>query len=1434
PGLTAERFVANPFGPAGQRLYRTGDRVVRRDDGALEYLGRLDHQVKLRGLRIELGEIEAALLAQPGVAQAVALIREDAPGQRRLVAYAVPAAGAEADVARWRDALAGRLPDYMVPAAWVALDALPLTPNGKLDRRALPAPERELAEHREPVTEKEKLLADAFAQTLGLDRVGLDDSFFNLGGDSLLALRLKGLALKAGISFELASLFEHHTVGLLAAHAEQAGAAAASQEPFALLDAADRERLPPGLADAYPLSQLQQGMLFHSAFRDGSTLYHNIVGLSVALHYDAAALRRALDALCRRHELLRTRFALDGYLEPLQLVLPEASIPLTEDELGHLSPAGQEETLAGFIAAWSRQAFDPGEAPLLHAHAHRLDDKRFHLTLRIHHAILDGWSDSVFIVELAQLYRAELAGLPCRLPALSSRYRDYIALERQAMASPASRDFWLEQLRGHEAAPALLAREDEAAAGDGPLQIHADIAIDDQASAALTALARRLNAPLKSVLLAAHMAALSMLTGKTEACTTLVTNGRPETADAEHMVGLFLNSVPLRMNIGRESWTGLIGRVIDAERTLLPHRRYPLAAMLRDAGLRDAGEAIFNYTHFQALEALAEWRQQDSVMDNNFALQVNFRPDGARIVGSLTAHRGTHDAEALRRYARCYAAVLAQLAGESDGPVRRRDLLDDGERRRLLLDDNASARDIAPLPLHQLFELQVRLAPDAPALDSDGATLSYAELNRRANRLARRLIAEGMGPDRLVAIALPKSAALVVSQLAVLKAGAAYLPLDLNYPAERLALMLDDARPALVLGNADTVARLPQGAGPVLALEAAGADRFPDGDIGQRERLRPLAVNDLAYVIYTSGSTGRPKGVAVGHAGLASLAQDLKARCALDASARVLQFSSPGFDASVLEMLMAFASGACLVPASARQLDADSLIDTLRAGRISHALLPPALLALLEPAPDLLPGALLVGADACPADVVAKWARDRRMINAYGPTESTICATLSDRLVDGAPPIGRPVLNSQVYVLDEALQPVPAGVAGELYVAGAGLARGYLGRPALSAERFVANPFGAPGSRLYRSGDKVRRLADGQLEFLGRLDHQIKLRGYRIEPGEIEAALRSQAGVAQAVVLAIDDDGRKRLVAYAVPRAGADLDGARLRAELAASLPDYMLPAAVMVLPALPLNAHGKLDRKALPAPAFAAAPRRLPATPVEQALAELFAETLRLPAIDIDADFFELGGDSLLAMRLAARIRGKLGVKLSIESLFLAPSVAELARQLELGQPGESASAADGRPGRHRFWLAGRPQDGAPADDMPITLRYAGDLNLPALRQTLREIGRRHAALHAPVARQDGEAASGSETLPAALRRAAADDDAIAPLLDQLARAYAVHDDGEKPDWTPLPRQYADYASWRQRQETDPASLAATGRHNDDMPASRLPSLLSTTLEQA
>ncbi|UJB30479.1 non-ribosomal peptide synthetase [Chromobacterium sp. Beijing] len=1418
PALTAERFVAHPFA-AGQRLYRTGDRVVRREDGALDYLGRLDHQVKLRGLRIELGEIEAALLDQPGVAQAVVLIREDAPGQRRLVAYAVPAAGIQADVARWRDALAARLPDYMVPAAWVALDALPLTPNGKLDRRALPAPELTLAEHREPVTEKEKLLAEAFAQTLGLERVGLDDSFFNLGGDSLLALRLKGLALKAGVSFELASLFEHHSVALLAAHAEQAAAAAAPAEPFSLLDPADRRRLPPDAVDAYPLSQLQQGMLFHSAFRDGSTLYHNIVGLAVSLPYDAAALRRALDALCRRHELLRTRFALDGYLEPLQLVLATAAIPLGEGDLGQLPPAAQQETLTAFIAAWSKQAFDPGAAPLLHAHAHRLGERRFHLTLRIHHAILDGWSDSVFIVELAQLYQAELAGRPCRLPALSSRYRDYIALEREAMASPASRDFWREQLRGYEAAAALLAREDSAAAADGPLQIHADIAIDEPVSTALTALARRLNAPLKSVLLAAHLAALAMLTGKSSACTALVTNGRPETADAEHMVGLFLNSVPLRMEIRREPWTRLISRVIDAERALLPHRRYPLATMLRDAGLRDAGEAIFNYTHFQALEALADWRQQDSAMDNSFALQINFRPDGARIAGSLTAHRDAHDADALRRYARCYAAVLAQLAGDPDGPVRRLDLLDEDERR-LLLDDQASARDIAPLPLCELFERQVRRAPDAPALDCDGETLSYAELNRRANRLGRRLIAAGVGPGRLVAVALPKSAALLVAQLATLKAGAAYLPLDLNYPAERLALMLDDARPALVLSDAGSAARLPQTAGPVMAPEAD--DSFADGDIGQQERLRPLTADDLAYVIYTSGSTGRPKGVAVGHAGLASLAQDLKERCALDASARVLQFSSPGFDASVLEMLMAFAGGACLVPANARQLDADSLPGTLRAARVSHALLPPALLAMLEPAPDLLPGALLVGADACPAEVVAKWARGRRMINAYGPTESTICATLSDRLTDGAPPIGRPVLNSQVYLLDEALQPVPAGVAGELYVAGAGLARGYLGRPALSAERFVANPFGAPGSRLYRSGDKARRLADGQLEFLGRLDQQIKLRGYRIEPGEIEAALRAQTDVAQAVVLPVDDDGRKRLVAYAVPRAGASLDGARLRAGLAAGLPDYMVPAAVTVLPALPLNAHGKLDRGALPAPVFATAPQRLPATPLEQTLAALFAETLRLPAVDLDAGFFELGGDSLLAMRLAALIRGKLGVKLSMEQLFLAPSVAELARRPAFGRPDESSSAAGGR----SFWLTVRRQDGE-----PVSLRCDGELELPALRQALRELGRRHAALNAPAETGATIKAANGLALPAALRQAA-DSGAgapIAPLLRELAQAYAARADGGAPDWTPLPRPYADYADYAASRAELSQATAPSGT-----PASRPFPPSSTTLEQA
>jgi amino acid adenylation domain-containing protein len=1295
PGLSAERFVADPYGAAGSRMYRTGDVVRRLADGALDFVGRVDHQVKIRGFRIELGEIEAALAQQPGVAGCAVLAREDQPGHRQLVAYVVAAGTHALDPAALRARLAERLPDYMVPAAVVALDALPLTGNGKLDRSALPAPAFAPQHSRAAETAAEKALAGLFADVLGLEQVGIDDSFFDLGGDSILAIQLKVRAQKAGIGFELAALFDHQSVAALAAHAHFVDAGAGeSTARLGLICDEDRSRMPEGIEDAYPLSQLQAGMLFHSDYETDSTLYHMVFCATLQMPFVREALDSVLAWQSRRHDILRTSFDLEGCSEPLQRVHAQATIPFEVHDLRHLGAAEQEFTFDRWCRNEARRPFDKRTPPLLRVFVHRLGEECFHLTLSFHHAIIDGWSDASFVTELVRHYEGYLRGVRFEDRPLAAKYRDYIALERAALASPASRAFWKMQLSGAEPSEPQRPDGDGTASdgADGDRQAHVPVPISAAAAAGLTELARRAKAPLKSVLLAAHMAALGLLCGRRDVITALVTNGRPEVADGEKLIGLFLNSVPFRLALRQESWLQLIARVVDAERDLLPHRRYPMPTAMNEAGAgRGFLKVMFNYTHFHVYNELGELARRVSASgragDISFGLSVDFHPVDDGLGGWLTAHRALYDDATLRRYARCYAQVLQAMSEAPEQPVRFPDLLSVDERHHVLHTWNTTAQPLPELALPALFERQAARAPTRLALVADGCdeALDYAALNRRANRLAHALLRRGLGPEQRVAVALPRSPELVIALLAIWKVGACYVPLDLEHPAERIAQLLEDARPALLIGTQAlcpaTAAAL---ADAVLCLDdpatiAALADSPAHDPVVERAPLHP---EHAAYVIYTSGSTGCPKGVVVPSRTLLNLLAWHATHA--EPEARVAQLTAPGFDVSVQEIASALSTGQTLcLPEEAARRDPARLLDACERLRITDLFAPtPVIDVLLEEA--LAQGRTLPALRRIaqageaftlgPALRAVQARQPRDLHNHYGPSEThVVTAHALPALLDPAvasAPLGRPIDNTRLYVLDDQLRPVPLGVVGELYIAGAPLGRGYLERPALTAERFVADPFGR-SARLYRSGDRVRWSDDGTLVFLGRADEQVKLRGFRIEPGEVEAVLREQPGIAQARVLVREDrPGQRRLVAYVVPIAATTPEPAALRAALAARLPDYLVPAAILVLPALPLTPNGKLDRKALPVPDLGGERYRAPRTPQEQALAALFAEVLGLPQVGIDDHFFDLGGHSLLAMRLISRLRATLDVELPIRALFEAPTVAALAEHLHLAMP--------------------------------------------------------------------------------------------------------------------------------------------------------------------
>ena len=1255
PGLTAQRFVADPFGPPGSRMYRTGDLARWQRSGQLEYLGRNDHQVKIRGFRIELGEIEAALAAHPGVAHVAVVAREDEPGVRRLVAYLVPAPDVVLAPEELRALAAGSLPDHMVPSAFVVLDDLPLTVNGKLDRAALPAPERgaaTAAEYVPPSTAAEELVAGIWSQVLRVPRVGAHDNFFALGGDSILSIQVISrvrAAFDAAVSPR--TLFTSPTVAGFAAAIGEDGGGAVSAIPTLPRDGATPVRL--------PLSFAQQRLWFLNEFEPGSTEYITPLAVRLRGELDPEALSRAMTALVARHESLRTTFeSVDGHAAQVVHEPRQVRVPV-------LDLTAAPETLDAVLAQESRIPFDLAAGPLLRTRLVRLTPHDHVLTVTMHHIVTDGWSGGVITSDLGELYRAEVQGTRPRLPDLPVQYADFAAWQRERGPELDEQlRYWRRRLDG--VAPLELPTDRPRPPVHTTAGAQLDFLVPAEVAHRLRAVGRDLDGTLFMTLVAACQLLLHHWTGQQDVVVGTVASGR-ERAELDRLVGFFVNTLVLRSTVDRRrTFTEFLAAVRATVLDAFAHQDVPFERVV-DAVQPDRDTS--RTPLFQAMVVLQNTPDRDAGFVGLTAEDLELPTTAASVDvtvefyeladgglhGLLNYNTDLFDASTVRRLADQLGVLLRAVADDPDRPVAHLPVLPDAERRQVLDGWNDTDRDVTVATFPELVQAQVARTPDAAALVHDGGTLSYAELNSWANRLARRLVGRGAGPERIVAVALPRSVELLVAELAVSKAGAAFLPVDPDYPAERVEFMLTDSAPVLVVDDPATVR----------AAEPAGhADT--DADLTDADRLCPLVPAHPAYVIYTSGSTGRPKGVVVAHAGLAGFAAAEIDHFAVAPGDRVLEFSSPSFDASVLELCMSLPAGASIVVPPSGPLVGDQLAEVLLRHRVTHALIPPVAMATV---PDVeLPdfATLIVGGDACSAELVNRWSGGRRMINAYGPTESTVVATWSDPLVAGGiPPIGRPVWNTRVYVLDADLRPVPIGVAGELYVAGAGLARGYLNRPGLTAERFLANPYGRPGTRMYQTGDVVRWGAAGQLEFLGRADEQVKIRGFRIELGEVESVLLRHPAVAEAVAVARQDAGHKRLVAYVVGRIGGPAipDATDLRGFVGDALPDHMVPSAFVVLDALPVSPNGKVDRKALPRPDLTAelADRYVaPRNPTEAALAGIWADVLGLDRVGVENNFFAIGGDSILSIQVVARAR-QAGLRLATKDLFLHPSVAAL-----------------------------------------------------------------------------------------------------------------------------------------------------------------------------
>jgi amino acid adenylation domain-containing protein len=1223
PALTAERFVPDPLSPApGGRAYRTGDVARRRENGALEYLGRADGQVRVHGHRVELGEIETALLTFPMVAGAAVRL-ETAPGEEReaggteagearelrrfvkpeasearLVAYLVMSPGAPAPTfGALRRFLAERLPGPMLPAAFVCVPHLPLLPSGKTDRTALRRGlGRELAPGATadgPRNRVEALLCDVLCETLGLAGIGVHDNFFDLGCDSIRVIGVHARARALGIAVELPDFFKHQTIAQLARRAQDAsGVEAASRAPAApltLVSAEDRARLPAEIEDAYPLARMQAGLVFHSLESRDCASYHDVFVYQIRSPFDERALKAALVQVVRRHAVLRTSFALTGFSQPLQLVWSTVVVETRTHDLRALDARRQDRALTEWIAAEKHRPFDFSTAPLLRLHLHRVADDVAHWGVSFHDSILDGWSLASLLVELIERYAAELEGRTLDAPALRASYRDFVEQELEVLRDAGQRAFWQEHLRGYAAGLDALA---SAPAANERARV-VEVALPPDLSDDLHAVARLLHVPVKHVLLAAHMHVLSIIGGRSDVLTGLESHGRLESEDGARVLGMHLNTVPLRVALRGGTWSDLIEDLHATEKALWPCRRYPYAAIFREQAGASLYTAVFNYTHFHVFRELSKLATIEPIGgcgfgQRHYALSAEFNQDPYtnHLRLDLECNLEAAPLEHWHMVARCYERALRAIAAD---PMARYEAVAAEEPTGR--PDPAAAPVGASRCVVERWLEHVASRPTAVAVAHGAEALTYADLHRAAEALAHRLRAAGVGAESRVGLCLDPGPDQIVALWGVLLAGGAYVPLDGGYPAARVRQILADAGVSALV----TTRALASALGDAAA--SPGVVRlFVDEQTvaGTRESFsfRSPHPQQLAYIIYTSGSTGAPKGVQVTHG---TLAYSTATRTAYyDPSAEIfLLVPALAYDSAVAVVFGTLCAGGTLVlPGRGEQRDPDRLLALIGRHRVTTWLSVPALYAaMLRRAPA---GALaslrvvIVAGERCPAELAALHRAhcSARLFNEYGPSEATVWATVhraGDAPAGASLPIGRAIAGARVHLLDDHLRPVASGVAGEIYVGGAGVARGY-GLAEATAARFVPDPFaGESGARMYRTGDLARRLPDGALEFVGRIDRQVKVRGYRVEPAEIEDVLRRAAGVQDVAVVAVADDDAElqRLVAYVVPGDAAP-EVSELRRVCAERLPAPLIPGAFAFLGELPRTENGKVDTRYL------------------------------------------------------------------------------------------------------------------------------------------------------------------------------------------------------------------------------------------------------------
>jgi amino acid adenylation domain-containing protein len=1283
PELTLEKFIPNPFSDdSSERLYKTGDLARYLIDGNIEYLGRIDNQVKIRGFRIELGEIEAVLNAHPQIQQAVVIVTEDIYGDKRLVAYLVKSDESLTNK-QIRDFLKQQLPEYMLPSVFVTLDTIPLTPNGKIDKKALPIPDgvsREV-EYIAPRTPSEEIIANIFATVLNQQNIGINDNFFSLGGHSLLATQLiSRLRLAFNVEIPLRAVFESPTVTQL----DIAIAQLRSQERGLILPPiqaieGDREQL--------PLSWAQERLWFLNQLEGDSATYNMPAAVKIAGDLDINALQQALSEIVHRHEILRTSIqTVNG--TPIQVIHPQVTTSINVVDLQQLLAPERETLLEQQIQLEASIPFNLENAPLIRCSLLQISAREYVLLLTMHHIVSDGWSMGIFISELSSLYAAFCAGDPSPLPALPLQYADFAVWQKRWLSGvvlETQLNYWRSQLQG---SPELLQLPT-----DRPRPVvqtyHGrtqSFELNQDLTQKLQSLSAESGTTLFMTMLAAFVTLLYRYSGQSDILvgTPIANRNRNE---IESLIGFFVNTLVLRSNFeNNPSFESLLAQVRETTLQAYEHQDVPFEQVVealqpqRSLSHSPLFQVMFvlqnvPMTEFELPGVTLTQLDGDSTIAK-FDLTLSMSETNRGLVGEWEYNTDLFDGSTIDRMATHFQNLLSAVVANPQQTVGELPLLSAAERHQLLVEWNDTAAEYpTDKCIHQLFESQVERTPDAVAVVFENQQLTYRELNQQANQLAHYLQTLGVRPEVLVGICVERSLEMVVGLLGILKAGGAYVPLDPHYPQERLSYMLEDAQVSVILTQQHLLEKLQQHQTQLVYLDT---DWRLISQLNQDHPLTAIQTTNLAYVIYTSGSTGQPKGVMVAHQGLLNLVFWHQQTFKITSLDKATQLAGTGFDAAVWELWPYLTAGASIYLVKPELLTSPiNLRDWLISQKITMSFVPTPvaqeLLSLEWATESIALRYILTGGDKL--HQYPSVSIPFQVVNNYGPTENTVVTTsglvVAQEQNQISPTIGQPIANTQVYILDQQLQPVPVGVPGELHIGGAGLARGYLNRPELTQEKFIPNPFKeTQGSRLYKTGDLARYLPDGNIEYLGRIDNQVKIRGFRIELGEVEAVLTQHPAIRETVVIARENIALdKQLVAYVVPHQEPAPTNSDLRHFLKAQLPDYMMPSAFVVLEALPLTPNGKVDRRALPQPelrpelepTFVA-----PQTPTEELVASIWEKVLRVSQVGINDNFFELGGHSLLATQLLLQVNDACRVELPLSKLFEAPTVASLSNYIE------------------------------------------------------------------------------------------------------------------------------------------------------------------------